>query len=318
MKTASILASLAAATAMSEQTFPASAAAPAVVLRHGGLRAEITPAWAGRLTFFGLDGGENALWADPAAADAGLDENGRQIWKNVGGEKTWVGSQGDGWRAFAGQEEGSVWPPPEWFDSAPFRVLSADPSNLVVRSGTGKAGDWEVAVERSFSLGPGGLEIRQRLVPESVGAAGPDPLPDDIRRLWSVAQVPRADEVRLRLCGEGRHFEKGEMGPPAGGDGTGWVRLDVAPLSKWGKIMADGDALAVPYAGGRWFTIEQTAPRRFLDAIAEPGRAMVYASPVDYSPSAYMELEFAAYGPDAEQTLVLGIRRDLPPPPQER
>ena len=65
--------------------------------------------------------------------------------------------------------------------------------------------------------------------------------------------------------------------------------------------------------GDGWLLIEQTAPERFLTAFATPGRAMVYASPDGFKPSEYAELEFAAYGPDAEQTLRLSLPRDFAP-----
>ncbi len=49
-----------------------------------------------------------------------------------------------------------------------------------------------------------------------------------------------------------------------------------------------------------------------LLAIAEPGRAMVYASPDDFKPSVYAELEFAAYGPDAEHAVRFSLPKELP------
>ena len=58
--------------------------------------------------------------------------------------------------------------------------------------------------------------------------------------------------------------------------------------------------------------MEQTAPERCLSAFATPGRAMVYASPDDFKPSIYAELEFAAYGPDAEYAVRLSLPRQLP------
>ena len=99
----------AAALAAAADPFPDS-----IVLSNDVLRAEIVPAWAGRLMFFGQPGGPNALWTWPEAARLTVDENGNPAWRNLGGEKTWVGSQGAGWRAFVGKESGRVWPPPAW------------------------------------------------------------------------------------------------------------------------------------------------------------------------------------------------------------
>ena len=290
-------------------TMPASnaSAATPVVLENGSLRAEIVPAWAGRLMFFGRKGGENVLWTNPGAENATVDQNGKPAWKNVGGEKTWVGSQGAGWRLFLGIESGPAWPPPAWFDSTPMRVVKADPTNLVLRTAAHAGGDWVVALEREFDLRADCLVMRQRLLPSQVGALGAEPIPDDIRRLWSVAQIPRPEFVEMRLLGGGRHEKTAEIPEPVPGSEPDWVRIDIAKMVGNGKICADGDALRVPAVGGGWFTVEQTAPRKFLDAIEKPGRAMVYASAVDFDPSAYVELEFAAYGPDAEQTLVMRV-----------
>ena len=284
-----------------------------LVLENDSLRAEIVPDWAGRLMFFSRKGGENVLWTQPEAAEFGCYPNGTPMWKNVGGEKTWVGSQGAGWRAFAGIEEGGVWPPPAWFDSMPLRVVEVDAKHVVLRSDAHRGGDWVVAMEREFTLEENALVIRQRLIPEEVGARGPDVQPDDDRRLWSVAQVPRPAFAMIRLCGEGRHSKTGTISDPLPQPDSRWARLDIPNSEKPSKINIDGEALAMPLAnGGGWFLIEQTAPARCLAAFAEPGRAMVYASPDDFKPSKYAELEFAAYGPDAEQTLRLSFVRDLP------
>lgn len=282
-----------------------------VVLSNAVLRAEIVPAWAGRLMSFGRPGGANALWTWPEAARLTVDEDGNPAWKNVGGEKTWVGSQDRGWRAFAGKESGSVWPPPAWFDSEPMAVVSADATNVVLRTAAHRGGDWIVALERSFTLEADALVVRQRLLPESVGALGPEALPDDHRRLWSVAQIPRPDRVFLHLAGEGRYDRDGEIPAPVPSGRSGWASIDIAGMADKGKISADGDRLAAPLADGSgWLVLSQTAPARHLAAFATPGRTMVYASKPDFDPTPYVELEFAAYGPDAEQTVEFRIADD--------
>ena len=173
MNTRPILASLAAATALS--SIPqATAATTTIVLENDNLRAEIVPAWAGRLMSFGRKGGENVLWTQPEAADFGCYPSGTPMWKNVGGEKTWVGSQGAGWRAFAGIETGSAWPPPAWFDSIPMNVVESSPNHLVLRTAAhpGIRG-WVVAMEREFTLEADVLVIRQRLIPEAIHSQRP-------------------------------------------------------------------------------------------------------------------------------------------------
>ena len=77
-----------------------------IVLENDAVRAEIVPAWAGRLMSFGRPGGGNVLWTQPEAADFGCHPSGKPRWKNVGGEKTWVGSDPAAWRAFEGVETG--------------------------------------------------------------------------------------------------------------------------------------------------------------------------------------------------------------------
>lgn len=295
-----LCASLAATAAQSQAT------TLSIVLENESLRAEIVPDWAGRLMFFGRPKGPNALWTYQEAASFTIDANGKPVWKNVGGEKTWVGSQGRGWQLFAGIEEGGVWPPPAWFDSMPMQVVRADSTSVLLRTGVHRGGDWEGAMEREFRLEGDTLVIRQRLLPTdaSMEGAAATPRPDDDRRLWSVAQIPRPNRVAMRTVGEGRHVENGNIPAPLPAEAAGWVWFDIASMTSNGKSVADGDALAAPLADGSgWLVIEQTAPERHLSAMATPGRAMVYASVPDFEPSAYVELEFAAYGPDAEQTL---------------
>lgn len=284
---------------------------PSIVLSNETVRAEIVPAWAGRLMFFGRPGGTNAFWTQPEAALFTVDVNGNPVWKNVGGEKTWVGSQDKGWRAFAGKESGGVWPPPAWFDSMPMDLVSCSPTGAVLRTGVHRAGDWAVRLERSFSLCGDRLAVRQRLIPESVGGLGPEAVPDDDRRLWSVAQIPRPDRVCIHLAGEGRFDRTGTMPAPVPSGPAGWAALDIGGMAGDGKISADGDRLAAPLPDGSgWLVLSQTAPARHLGAFETPGRAMVFASEPGFPPAPYVELEFAAFGPDAEQTVQFRIQDD--------
>ena len=292
------------ATAARAQTAPAK-----IVLENGDLRAEIVPAWAGRLMFFGRVGGENVFWTQPEAADIVDPPGGKRTWKNYGGEKTWVGSQDVGWRAFAGVSEGSVWPPPAWFDADPMQVVGSNATSVVLCTGVHRGGDWEGMMRRTFMLEADRLVVRQQLLPlAAIPVPRPQPLPDDDRRLWSVAQVPRVDRIAMRVVGEGRHIRDGEVPAPVPSETPGWVWINIASMTKSGKLCADGDALAAPLRDGSgWLLIEQTAPEWNLSAFATPGRAMAYASAIDFKPSPYIELEFASYGPDAHQTLSFRI-----------
>ena len=289
--------------------------AGSIVLSNGAIRAEIVPAWAGRLMSFGRPGGANLLWTQPEAAGFGLHPDGRPRWRNVGGEKTWVGSDGAAWRAFEGLEgeTGNVWPPPKWFDSMPMRIVESSPTGAVLRTGAHRGGDWIVALEREFALEADALVVRSRLLAEAFGARGRDALPNDDRRLWSIAQIPLPEFVMVRLCGEGRHVGFGDISAPEPAGSGRWARIALPESDAARKVSADGDALAVRLPDGDgWLLMEQTAPARCLSTFATPGRAMVYASPVGFRPSAYAELEFAAYGPDAEHTVRFSLSRELP------
>ncbi len=281
----------------------------AILLTNASLRVEIVPEWAGRMMFFGRPGGVNALWTYPEAAAFTIDSAGVPLWKNVGGEKTWVGSQNRGWRAFTGKEKGIVWPPPAWFDSLPMQVVETGPTNAVLRTGVHRAGDWAISMERAFSLLGDRLAVRQRLIPaDSCAGAHEPPITNDMRRLWSVAQIPRPDRVAIRLVGEGRHSEDAELPAPVPSNAPGWSLIQIGGMASSGKIEADGDALAAPLSDGSgWLVIEHAAPARHLSAFEKPGRTMVFATETNFQPSAYAELEFAAYGPDAEQTLTFRI-----------
>ncbi len=284
----------------------------AILLTNASLRVEIVPDWAGRMMFFGRPGGVNALWTYPEAAAFTIDSAGMPLWKNVGGEKTWVGSQRRGWRAMTGVEKGNVWPPPAWFDSMPLQVVATGPTNAVLRTGVHRIGEWVISMERAFTLLNDRLLIRQRLIPADAAAVSEPPITNDMRRLWSVAQIPRPDRIAIRLVGEGRICDDASLPAPMPSDIPGWSWIDIAGKDDSGKIEADGDALAAPLSDGSgWLVIEQTAPAMYLSAFERPGRAMVYVSKTTFRPSGYAELEFAAYGAAAEQTLTFRIAPSL-------
>ena len=134
-----------------------------LVLENAALRAEVVPEWGGRLMFLGRPGGKNALWTNPGAATNTVDSKGREVWKNVGGEKTWVGGMGL-WKGFKDDPKAKGWPPPAWFDSAPLEVVRANATNILLRSAAHVSGDWTVALEREFTLLPDKLILRERLL----------------------------------------------------------------------------------------------------------------------------------------------------------
>ena len=274
---------------------------PALVLENDALRAVIVPDWGGRLQFFGRPGGANALWTNPAAADV------TDGWKNVGGEKTWAGTMSQ-WSGFKGGA------PHPWFDEGPFEVVRASSTNILLRAGPGPTKFGDVAIEREFTLLPDRLVLNEKLLPQyESGGAGvtPAPLENDSRRVWGVAQIPPVACVMARLCGEGRRKLFAGFPAPAEGVPGEWLELDLLNAPKNGRIALDADALSAPFVDGSgdWLLIEQSAPERHLGAFAEPSRAIVYTTgpASDKVPLPYVELEFVALGPDAEQTLIFRI-----------
>ena len=305
-------------------------AAPApIVLENAALRAEVVPAWGGRLMSFGRPGGGNALWTEPSAATNTVDASGKPFWKNAGGEKTWVGGM-SAWKGFKGEGAKSHWPPPAWFDSAPLGVVRSNATNVLLRSAPHTSGDWTVALEREFTLLGDRLVLNERLLPLSTNDNShnspqieninhpreEEPTPDDPRRIWSVTQIPLVSRVRGRLCGEGRMALERNGKPcfpaPKRLDGT-WIELDMDSAWKHAKLDFDGDAIAAPLSDGSgdWLVIKQTADARHLGAFATPSRAIVFTTGGDH-PHPYIELEFIALGPDAAHTIEFRLSPEPP------
>lgn len=260
--------------------------------------------------FLGKPGGKNALWTNPSAAT----NDAVKVWCNVGGEKTWVGTM-ETWKGFNGGDEAPHWPPPIWFDSAPLEVVRANETNMLLRSGFHMSGNWTVALEREFTLAGDRLEIKERLCDS---ASLREPIPNDSRRVWSVTQIPLVDIVEAHLAGEGRSEYFGNCPPLSSSDSTGWSKLDLSGVTQHARVAFDGDALAASIPGVGRLVIEQTAGEKHLSAFATPSRAIVYTTGKKFALSKwtgwcrepYIELEFVALGPDAEQILTFRIESE--------
>ena len=279
----------------------------AIVLENAALRAEIVPAWAGRLTFLGRAGGANALWANPSSATNAPTGGEGRVWRNFGGNKTWVGEMEAVWPGFQEPPSDAHWPPPAWFDAAPLEVVRANVTNVLLRSGfhTNAALGWTVALEREFTLLSDRLVLRERLIDsgrkerKAVASAAPD----DPRRVWSNTQIPFTPHIAIRRCGGGRErLLRGCPAPRSRGDGSNWVDLDLSGVPQHARIDADGDALAAEIPGVGWLLVEQTAPERNLSAFATPSRAIIYTTG-EAARNPFIELEFVALGSDAEQMI---------------
>ena len=306
-----------AAAALSPAAVQSMESAPeTLVMSNGAIRAEIVPEWGGRLQWLGRPGGANALWTNPAAATL------TNAWRNVGGEKTWAGAMSMWIR------DGKSNP---WFDEGPFEVVASTQTRVLLRAGPSPTKFGDIVLEREFTLMPDRLRLRERLVPQGVPAIPPrsrlkestatgeavgeeaagrdpfEPLPNDPRRVWGVAQIRLVPRVAARMCGGCRKKLYASFPEPGEGAPGSWLELDLASAPMHARITLDADALAAPVAddSGDWLLIEHAAPGRNLEHFDDPSRAIVYTTgPVSEKfPLPYVELEFVALGPDAEQTL---------------
>lgn len=278
-----------------------------LVLTNDTLRAEIVPAWGGRLMFFGTATGANAFWTNPNAVTNTVDAKGRPVWKNVGGEKNWMGIESR-WAGFS--PDGKAWPPPAWFDSTSLDVVRANATNVLLRSPSfHTSSNWTVSLEREFTLVNDRLIVRQRAIPP-LDAKSEDlvAVPDDTRRIWSVTQIPCVDKIGVRTVGKGRTKLYDKCPPLSRTGADGWATLDLTGVERHARITMDGDALAANLPGVGRLIIEQTAEPRHLATFKIPTRAIVFTTGTEArDPSPYIELEFVAQGPDAEQTLTFWI-----------
>lgn len=287
-----------------------------IVLANAALRAEIVPDWAGRMVFFGRPDGPNALFANPGAASATTNASGNRVWKNVGGNKTWVGEMEAAWPGFQEPPSDAFWPPPAWFDSEPLEVVRAGATNVLMRSGvhTNAAIAWTVSLEREFTLLPDRLVLHERLrsFPESRSTTcdkntPPAPSADDPRRIWSNTQIPLVPNVAIRRCGDCRwRLLRDSPAPVPREDGSAWADIDFSDPPKHARIDADGDAIAAEIPGVGTLLLEHSAPARCLSPFATPSRAIVYATG-RAAALPFAELEFVALGPDAEQTVAFRL-----------
>lgn len=153
-----------------------------IVLTNGVYRVSVAPERAGRVMEFARIGAPNAIWTNSAKPAVSSD------WLNVGGEKTWVGPQ-DIWGSFFRMN----WPPPKFFDSEAFTVVSNDASSVTMRSPADTRTG--VSLVRTVSLTEEGLSIRS--VVDS-------PAPRPHLYSWSVCQIPtclKPDSMGLHEIG---------------------------------------------------------------------------------------------------------------------
>ncbi len=274
-------------------------------LTNGVLRADFRPEWGGRLMFFGKTDGVNALWTAPGNATLTND------WKNVGGEKTWVGYD-EKWRDVDPAHR--RWPPPVFFDSDPFDVVALSPTSIVMRSRPG-GGGWGVLVEREAVLREDRLLLTSRLVP----TGGEISLPREDLWNWSVVQIPYVSSV-LAVPADGTAFSLDA--PELKHDGVSVetvcssdpgateLKLNFDRKTMHSKVGFDSDSLRARTPAGLLVLSHKAAPE-FLAGRARGLRAMVCRASSDYLPEEtrdYLELEFSCTGAGSEQTVEFELR----------
>lgn len=269
---------------------------PEIVLADGsGAEAVLAPAAGGRVLAFrpaGAPGGANVFWTPPSGDSLLFG------WVNHGGEKTWIGPQAR-WPGMAGKG----WPPPAFFDQDRYETLpGAAASAATLLSPAPAGGDAPFRVERAVAVSNGVLRVASRLVPlaDAAAAGGPDAFV-----AWSIAQVPFARRVAVRLLPPGRVLDgpAGEQPlPEPARAGEGLLVFDLSPLAEagGGKAYFDADAIAAELPGGTLLACRVAAaddPDPASVPFPEHARAELYAGGAEGGPEQrYLEIEFTATG----------------------
>jgi hypothetical protein len=176
------IASLGGCTASSPSVVRSATSSSAVVpdtvwLENAFARVGVSPSM-GRVTWFGLRGGENLLWINPETLETPPDGDPR-TWVNYGGDKTWIGPQ-NSWRYFL--PHGRQWPPDGHHDGAAWEVAERDARGLTLVS---PVSPWPgLQIRRTLALAADAprLVIDAELTAERDGT----PMPAQV---WNVTQV---------------------------------------------------------------------------------------------------------------------------------
>ncbi|MBS1370458.1 MAG: hypothetical protein HPZ91_10935 [Lentisphaeria bacterium] len=159
-----------------------SAAAAPVVLDNGTAVAEITPE-TGRITGWGLKGGENLLWNNTSGT---LDHPNVPGWKNYGGDKVWLVPQKLRYNAFGSEAPDRV------IDGGPWKVVKRSASSVTIESG--RSPYLNCFVTRTVTLDD---RLPVLTVTTRVERFAPSPQPVEI---WAVSQAKRPEYGLLDLA----------------------------------------------------------------------------------------------------------------------
>ena len=275
-------------------------------LSNGRAFATVDATLGGRVLAFGRAGGRNWLWRNESTRNL-ADPH---AWKNVGGEKTWVGTIGDWTTQFCIRRERG-WAPPAWFDGSPFSVERADADCVELRSRVSPGDFWKVGLRRRISFEGESLAIRSEVETKEATAETPDRMWN-----WSVAQVPEAKRLAVHLVGRKRTLwghSTGEAVKPAGRDGD-WVYYSFADFGVNGLMNFDADAIAAEYDDG-WLMVRHRADPATVEPFEKPRCAVFHSgfqpkTMGDDRAKMYVELEFLCYGPQTAMDVVLSVVDD--------
>ena len=257
-----------------------------VTLKDRGVTAVWNLTRGGRLIVFDTGSG-NLIWTNA------LNRLSLYGWNNYGGEKMWLGPQSV-WE----DRVGSGWPP-DVFDSGAYDVAETSAPD---ESGARKSftmispelSEWGGRILRRAELDGSRKTVRITtwFREDEDAAAGHGA---DSATKWSILQVPWTPRVYVRLSGAGRILNgAADYGPLKESflARDGYVTYEMSYDDGSGKVLCDGDLLAVDAAGGLLVYRLCKVPDRTEDDVFS---AQVYSTGHVKLPPAggpYLELEF--------------------------
>lgn len=169
-----------------------------LILEYDNVRVGIDTRHGARVVSYSTRGSPNVFWTNPARDK---DQYG---WKNYGGEKTWIGPSVL-WR----DRLNTDWPPPECFDSAPYRVDGTLPFSRSFESPANSP--FGLQVTRVVSIRRDTLSIQSRIHDEFQAQ---NILRDDRIRTLSIAQLRPPRRIAFRLVDKARVANGCDGGQP--------------------------------------------------------------------------------------------------------
>lgn len=257
-------------------------------LSNGQVEAVFVPA-INRIMRFAEPGGPNALWIDTEA-----EKGPAMPWKNWGGEKIWFWPQ-ERWDALGGD-----WPPPMDPGRPASVVATADGLAISIPDANGVP-----EILRSIRLPPNSRELH-------VTTQWSDPSKADGFSLWSIAQIPASDGVKVSKLrdAKGWSWMQGTRAaePRSEADGWFWATID----NKAGKCGFAANALEGATPAGRLLMESRSRAATPTADWKQTGAQVYFDHPEPKQRPAhlprYTELEFIAPSPGSPLEQVWTLR----------